>query len=138
MCFMAKMLMKCINILQTGNKKHILLGDDMHRISWDKLNNPPQETIDARNRFFEECKKINAKEENGVAIIELDIDLEKVLNMEERKYKVLIDNMVVAERMDLKTATILVKALFDEYYNDYKMVVSVKAEDREVCADGGV
>lgn len=55
--------------------------------------------------------------------------------MEERRYKVLIDNMVVAENMDLKTATVLVKALFDEYYNDYKMVVSVKAEDRAVCEE---
>ena len=55
--------------------------------------------------------------------------------MEERRYKVLIDNMVVANNMDLKTATILVKALFDEYYNDYKMVVSVKAEDRAVCSE---
>ena len=55
--------------------------------------------------------------------------------MEERRYKVLIDNMVVAERMDLKTATILVKALFDEYYNDYKMTVSVEQEDRAICED---
>ena len=52
--------------------------------------------------------------------------------MEERKYKVMIDNMVVAENMDLNTATILVKALFDEYYNDFNMVVSVKAIDRSV------
>ena len=51
--------------------------------------------------------------------------------MEERRYKVLIDNMIVANNMDLKTATILVKALFDEYYNDYKMTVSVKEEDRK-------
>lgn len=55
--------------------------------------------------------------------------------MEERRYEVLIDNMVVAERMDLKTATILVKALFDEYYNDYKMTVSVKKEDETVCEE---
>ena len=55
--------------------------------------------------------------------------------MEEKRYKVLIDNMVVANNMDLKTATILVKALFDEYYNDYKMVISVKVEDRTVCED---
>lgn len=53
--------------------------------------------------------------------------------MEERRYKVLIDNMVVANNMDLKTATILVKALFDEYYNDYTMIVSVEHEDRVVC-----
>lgn len=55
--------------------------------------------------------------------------------MEERRYKVLIDNMVVANNMDLKTATVLVKALFDEYYNDYAMTVSVKQEDRAVCAE---
>ena len=55
--------------------------------------------------------------------------------MEERRFRVLIDDMVVAENMDLKTATILVKALFDEYYNDYKMVVSVKAEDRVICEE---
>ena len=51
--------------------------------------------------------------------------------MTERRYKVLIDNMVVAENMDLKTATVLVKALFDEYYNDYKMLVSVQTMDVE-------
>jgi hypothetical protein len=28
----------------------------MCRISWEKLNNPPQETIDARNSFFKECE----------------------------------------------------------------------------------
>lgn len=55
--------------------------------------------------------------------------------MEERRYKVLIDNMVVANNMDLKTATILVKALFDEYYNDCTMTVSVKQEDRVVNND---
>ena len=55
--------------------------------------------------------------------------------MEERRYKVLIDNMVVADNMDLKTATILAKALFEEYYNDYEMVVSIKKVDTEICAD---
>ena len=49
--------------------------------------------------------------------------------MEERRYKVLIDKMVVAENMDLNTATVLVKALFNEYYNDYKMLVSVQTMD---------
>lgn len=51
--------------------------------------------------------------------------------MEENRYEVLIDNMVVAENMDLKTATILVKALFEEYYNDYKMEVSVRIMNKE-------
>ena len=52
--------------------------------------------------------------------------------MEERRYKVLIDNMVVANDMDLQTAIVLVKALFNEYYNDNKMTVSVKQMDKVV------
>ncbi len=55
--------------------------------------------------------------------------------MYEKKYRVLINNEVVAKDMDIKTATILVKALFEEYYNDYAMTVSVKEEDRAVCAE---
>ena len=50
--------------------------------------------------------------------------------MNERKYKVLIGNIVIAEGMDLKTAAILMKALFEEYYNDYPLTVSVKEMDR--------
>ena len=53
--------------------------------------------------------------------------------MRERSFKVLINNQVVAKDMDLKTATILVRALFEEYYNDYTMTVSIKEEDRAVC-----
>lgn len=55
--------------------------------------------------------------------------------MGERRYKVLIDNTVVANNMDLNTATVLVKALFDEYYNDFTMTVSIQKENRTVCAD---
>lgn len=55
--------------------------------------------------------------------------------MYEKKYRVLINNEVVAKDMDIKTATILVKALFEEYYNDYAMTVSVQEEDRAVCAE---
>lgn len=53
--------------------------------------------------------------------------------MSEKKYKVLIDNEVVAEGMDIKTATVLVRALFEEYCNDYAMTVSIKEMDRVVC-----
>ena len=53
--------------------------------------------------------------------------------MEEKKYKVLIDSKVVASNMDIKTATVLVMALFEEYYNDYTMAVTIKQEDRAVC-----
>lgn len=55
--------------------------------------------------------------------------------MFENKYMVLINNTVVAKDMDIKTATVLVRALFEEYYNDYTMTVSIKQEDRAVCAD---
>ena len=55
--------------------------------------------------------------------------------MSEKKYKVLINNEVVAHDMDLKTATILIRALFEEYYNDYTMMVSIKQEDLAVCAE---
>ena len=55
--------------------------------------------------------------------------------MEKKRYKVLIDNTVVAQDMDIKTATVLVRALFEEYYNDYAMTISVKQEDKAVCAE---
>lgn len=56
--------------------------------------------------------------------------------MVERKYKVLIDGMVVANNMDINTATILVKALFNEYYNDSTMVISIQAiDDETVCVE---
>lgn len=55
--------------------------------------------------------------------------------MYENKYMVLINNGVVAKDMDIRTATVLVRALFEEYYNDYTMTVSIKQEDRPVCAD---
>ena len=53
--------------------------------------------------------------------------------MGENRYKVLINNQVVAKDMDIKTATVLVRALFEEYYNDYTMTISIKQEDRAVC-----
>ena len=55
--------------------------------------------------------------------------------MYESKYMVLINNGVVARDMDIRTATILAKALFEEYYNDHTMMVSIKEEDRAVCAE---
>lgn len=50
--------------------------------------------------------------------------------MIEKKYKVLIDKEIVAENMNLKTATILVRALFEEYYNENSLTVSVKEMER--------
>ena len=50
--------------------------------------------------------------------------------MTDKKYKVLIGNDVVAEGMDIKTATILVRALFEEYYNEYPLTISVREMER--------
>ena len=52
--------------------------------------------------------------------------------MTDKKYKVLINNEVVAQEMDIKTAIILVRALFEEYYNDYGMTISIREMER-VC-----
>lgn len=58
--------------------------------------------------------------------------------MEDNRYKVLIGDEVVATEMDIKTATILIKALFDEYYNAHRMTVSIKEMERpEAISDGG-
>ena len=58
--------------------------------------------------------------------------------MDESKYKVMIGNDVVGERMDIKTATILIKALFEEYYADHSMIVSIKEMERIENANGGI
>ena len=55
--------------------------------------------------------------------------------MAEYKYKVLIDGVVCAENMDIKIATILIKALFEQYYNDHSMTISIKEMERTVCND---
>ena len=50
--------------------------------------------------------------------------------MDGKKYEVLVNDCVVAERMALDTATILLKALFAEYHNEYQIVVSIKEMER--------
>lgn len=49
--------------------------------------------------------------------------------MDEMKYQILIDNKIVAERMDIEIALTLVKALFEKYYNDHSMTISIKEEE---------
>ena len=50
--------------------------------------------------------------------------------MDEMKFNILIDNKVIAERMDIEIALALVKALFEKYYNDHSMTISIKEEER--------
>ena len=53
---------------------------------------------------------------------------EKTMN--EHRYKILINDTVVAENMDMEIVTILIKALFENYYNEHSMIVSIKEMDR--------
>lgn len=46
------------------------------------------------------------------------------------KYRVLLDDKVIAERMDIEIALALVKALFEKYYNDHSITISIKEEER--------
>ena len=49
--------------------------------------------------------------------------------MEEIKYFVEVDGNPVAGDMSLKDATIFVRALFEEYWNDKKLFVSIRRMD---------
>ena len=46
--------------------------------------------------------------------------------MEERKYEIILDSEVIATDMNLNTATILIKALFEHYYADVDMSLTVR------------
>lgn len=51
--------------------------------------------------------------------------------MGENRYKIIMDNCItVAENMNIETATLLIKALFENYYNEHSMTVSIKEMDR--------
>ena len=56
--------------------------------------------------------------------------------MEDKKYKVFVDDKIFEEYMSLETAMILVKALFATYYNEYGMTVSVREDERATVAEG--
>ena len=49
--------------------------------------------------------------------------------MGELKYFVEIDGCIVSENMNIQTALILVEALFAEYYNDKKILISIRRMD---------
>ena len=48
--------------------------------------------------------------------------------MEEIKYFVEVDGNTVAKDMTLKDATIFIRALFEEYWNDRNAQIDLKAE----------
>ena len=45
--------------------------------------------------------------------------------MSENKYYVTVNNHAVAENMTIEYALMLVKAIFETYYNDHSMVVAI-------------
>lgn len=49
--------------------------------------------------------------------------------MDEVRFFVEVDGNTVAKDMTLKDATIFVRALFEEYWNDKKLLVSVRRMD---------
>lgn len=46
--------------------------------------------------------------------------------MDENKYFVTIDHETIAENMSLEIALMLVKAVFNEYYNDNNIVLAIE------------
>jgi hypothetical protein len=64
-----------------GNANHIKFTDTK---AWkdfiDSLNNPPQETVDNRKKFFEECDKLFITREDDFIHVESDkLDTEEIL-----------------------------------------------------------
>ena len=53
--------------------------------------------------------------------------------MNENKYYLKIDNRIIAERVSLEHALIFIKSIFENYYNDHEIVISI-AEMRQ-CED---
>lgn len=53
----------------------------------------------------------------------------KEKKMNESKYSVTIDGTMVAQRMNLETALILVKGLFKTYYAEPKISICIEVED---------
>ena len=55
--------------------------------------------------------------------------------MEEEKYEIFIDNRKVGELIGLNSALIFIRGLFNEYYNDTKMAVSLRRVHEPIDED---
>lgn len=49
--------------------------------------------------------------------------------MGEYKYSVIVDNICMAKSMNLEGATLFIKALFEKYYADKDLRVTVQRDD---------
>ena len=45
--------------------------------------------------------------------------------MNENKYYLKVDNRIVAEYIPLEYALIFIKSIFENYYNDHEIVISI-------------
>ena len=54
--------------------------------------------------------------------------------MLENKYSVLIGDNVIANDMSLQNAIIFIKGLFEEYYNDKNLSITIKKINYEVAS----
>lgn len=58
--------------------------------------------------------------------------------MSQKRYKVYANLEMVASDMDIKTATLLIRMLFEEYYNEPNMVITIREMERvEPCEVDG-
>lgn len=46
--------------------------------------------------------------------------------MNERKYKVILDDIVIAENMNLETSIILINAVINHYYEEHSITISIR------------
>lgn len=54
--------------------------------------------------------------------------------MNENKYYLKVGNRTVAECIPLEYALIFIKSIFENYYNDHEIVISIaEMEQSEVC-----
>ena len=58
--------------------------------------------------------------------------------MSDKKYAVLIENEAIASNMDINNALIFIKALFDHYYEEHSMVISIKEMEKIGMNNGNV
>ena len=58
--------------------------------------------------------------------------------MSDKKHIVLIENEIIASDMDINNALIFIKALFDHYYEEHSMVISIKEMEKIGINNGNV
>ena len=56
--------------------------------------------------------------------------------MNENRYYLKVDNRTVAECIPLEYALIFIKSIFENYYNDHEIVISIA--EMEQCEDSKV